>query len=109
MGIDVKIRNKRFIKKPLKIEDIAGRYNYGHADDYYRFEEGLVTGTNIVYDPQHIGRGFEFEWTGDDKDEISLRLNFLTTIYDIRIFYETVRNIMQLWGAKEFQVDDGVF
>lgn len=105
MGVDVTIRNKKLIKKPLTIADVAGGNPYGHADEYFRLEDGLIQGTNIIYDKRHIGRGFEFVWTGDDKNEISLRLNYLSTNYDIHLFYDCIRNIMTLWGAKEFTQD----
>jgi hypothetical protein len=109
VGVDVIIRNKKLIRKPLTISDVAGRYAYGHMDDFFRYEEGLIKGTNIVFDKEHIGRGFEFDWTGDDKNEIHLRLNFLATIYDIHIFYECIRNIMIVWGTKSFVQDDITF
>lgn len=105
MGVDVTIRNKKLIKRPLTIADVVGSNPYGHADEYFRLEDGLTQGTNIVYDKRHIGRGFEFSWTGDDKNEISLRLNYLSTNYDIHLFYECIRKIMTLWGAKEFTQD----
>jgi hypothetical protein len=105
MGVDVTIRNRKLIKRPLTIADVAGSNPYGHADEYFRLEDGLIQGTNIVYDKRHIGRGFEFDWTGDDRNEISLRLNFLSTNYDIHLFYATIRNIMTIWGAKEFTQD----
>lgn len=105
MGVEVTIHNKKLIKRPLTISDVAGSNPYGHADDWFRLEDGLVQGINIIYDQRHIGRGFEFNWTGDDRNEISLRLNFLSTNYDIHLFYECIRNIMTLWGAKEFTQD----
>ena len=109
MGIEVRIQNKRLIKKPLNISDIVGSYSYGYMDDFFRLKEGLVEGTNVVYDPQHIGRGFEFDWNNDLKSEISLRLNFLSTIYDIKIFYECIRTIMTVWGAKTFEQDGSTY
>lgn len=105
MGVDVTIRNKKLIKRPLTISDVAGNNPYGHADEYFRFEDGLIQGVNIIYDRSHIGRGFEFNWTGDDRNEISLRLNYLSTNYDIHLFYDCIRNIMTRWGAKEFMQD----
>ncbi len=41
MGVDVTIRNKKLIKKPLTIADVAGGNPYGHADEYFRLEDGL--------------------------------------------------------------------
>lgn len=105
MGIDVRIQNKKLFKKPLTVAEIKGKYVAGHMDDFYRFEEGIVEGANIIYDPEHIGRGFEFDWNNDLKNEIHLRLNFLSTIYDIKIFYECIKTIMTLWGAKSFEQD----
>ena len=92
MGVDVTIRNMKLIKRPLTISDVVGNNPYGHADEYFRFEDGLIQGVNIIYDRSHIGRGFEFNWTGDDRNEISLRLNYLSTNYDIHLFYDCIRN-----------------
>ena len=106
MGIDVRIKNGQLFKKPLKIEDVTlGKYKYGALDDYWRNTEELTEGYNVLYDPNHIGRGIEFLWSENLKDEIELKANFLSTKYDMEMFYEVIRNILHIWKAKSFEHD----
>ncbi len=106
MGVDVRIKNRQIIKKALKIEDITlGKYKYGSLDDYWRNTGELAEGYNVLYDPNHIGRGMEFKWSNNLKDEIELRVNFLSTKYDIEMFYEVIRNILNVWKVKQFDHD----
>ncbi len=101
MGVDVTIKNRQLFKKPLSISGITmGKYAYGNMDDYWRRQDGLIQGFNILYNPAKIGRGIEFEWKNNLKDEINLRVNFLSTGYDIDMFYDVIRNIMHVWKAK---------
>lgn len=104
MSVVVKIRNKQFFKKPLSINDLTlFKYSYGHLDDYFRCVDELIEGYNVLYDPNKIGRGIEFKWFNNLKDEIELRVNYLSTKYDIEMFYEVIRNIMHVWKAKTFE------
>ncbi len=106
MGVDVKIKNKQLFKKALKIEDITlGKYKYGYLDDYWRNTGELEEGYNVLYDPDNIGRGMEFQWSNNLKNEINLRINFFSTKYDMEMFYEVIRNILHVWKVKSFEHD----
>ena len=109
MGIDVRIKNGQLFKKALKIEDITlGKYEYGSTDEYWRNTGELIEGYNILHDPNHIGRGMEFKWSKNLKDEIELRVNFFSTRYDMEMFYEVIRNILHVWKVKSFEHDASV-
>lgn len=110
MGVDVRIKNRQIFKKALKINDITlGKYKYGSLDNYWRNTDELVEGRNILYHPNHIGRGIEFQWSDNLKDEIALRVNFLSTKYDMEMFYEVIRNILHVWKAKSFEHDASIY
>ena len=51
------------------------------------------------------GKGIEFQRSNNLKNEIELRLNFLSTKYDKEMFYEGIRNILHVWNAKSFDHD----
>ena len=106
MSIEVTIKNGQLFKKPLQISDLTMRkYAYGSLDGSWRNTGELVEGYNVLYDPNRIGRGIEFSWSNNVKDEIELRVNFISTKYDMDMFYEVIRNILHVWKAKSFDHD----
>ena len=110
MSVDVTIKNRQFLKKPLSIKDvIMGKYAYGTVDEYGRNTGKHVPGDIVVYDPKKIGRGVTLPWNRIYKDEISIRLNHLCTKYDADMFYDIVRNIMHVWKTKKFEQDGNMF
>ena len=110
MSVEVVIKNRQLFKKPLSINNLTlGKYSYGHFDDYYRRVDGLIEGFNVLYNPNKIGRGIQFQWSNFLRNEISLSVNFAGTKYDIEMFHEVIRNIMHVWKAKTFERDGVVY
>lgn len=111
MGIDVTIRNRQFFKKALKITDITmEKYACGTLDEYDRNTGEVTNGDLIVYNPKKIGRGVcVTNWNPNIKSQIDLRVNFLSTRYDMEMFYDIIRNIMHVWKADTFEQDGSTF
>lgn len=108
MGLDVTIKNKQFIKKPLKLDDLKmGKYAVGGIDEFGRLSNKFKAGGDLaVYDPSKIGRGIVvLGWSDDVKNSINLRVNYFSSKYDMEMFYAIIRNIMHVWKAKTFEQD----
>lgn len=106
MSIKVTIKNGQLLRKPLKLTDLTmGKYAYGSLDGNWRNTGELVEGYNVLYDPNRIGRGIEFSWSKNVKDKIELHVNFISTKYDMEMFYQVIRNILHVWKAKSFEHD----
>lgn len=111
MGIEVTVKNRQLFKKALKIKDLTlGKYACGNSDEHMRNTCEVADGDLIIYNPQKIGRGIvALNWCPNIKDEINLRVNFLSTRYDMEMFYEIIRNVMHVWKAKNFEQDGNIF
>jgi len=111
MGIDVTVKNRQLFKRALKISDLTlGKYACGAPDEYFRNTCEVADGEIIIYNSQKIGRGVQVTgWNSNVKDEINLRVNFLSTRYDMEMFYEIIRNVMHVWKAKTFEQDGNEF
>ena len=106
MSIDVLIKNKQLFKKTLSLQDVTlGKYACGKLDEFGRNDRKSCEGNIVIYDPKKIGRGVSLTWTPDMKNEIALSVNFLSTKYDMEMFYAIIRNVMQVWKAKTFEQD----
>lgn len=105
MSVEIVIKNKQLIKKPLTIEDITmGKYACGTSDQYMRNTGEVKDGDLIVYNPNKIGRGIGvLPWKSDLKTEITLLANSFSTKYDFEMFYDIVGNIMKVWKTKHFE------
>ena len=111
MGIDVTIKNRQLFKRALKIEDLTlGKYACGTSDEYERNTFKVTDGNLVIYNPDKIGRGITaLGWNSNVKDKIELSVNFLSTRYDMEMFYEIIRNVMHVWKAKDFEQDGITF
>ena len=105
MSVEVVIKNKQLIKKPLTIQDITmGKYACGTSDQYMRNTGEVKEGNLIVYNPKKIGRGIGIlPWKSDLKKEITLLAYSFSTRYDFELFYDIVGNIMRVWKTKHFE------
>lgn len=109
MSVEVVIKNKQFIKKPLTIQDITmGKYAAGTIDQYMRNTCEVKAGELVIYNPDKIGRGVSINgWSSDLKNEISIVANSFSTKYDYEMFYDIVGNIMRVWKTKNFE-EEGI-
>lgn len=109
MSVEVVIKNKQFIKKPLTIQDITmGKYAAGTIDQYMRNTREVKDGELVVYNPDKIGRGVSvMGWNSDIKNEIAIVANSFSTKYDYEMFYDIVGNIMRVWKTKNFE-EEGI-
>lgn len=105
MSVEIVIKNKQFIKKPLTIQDITmGKYACGTSDEHMRNTGEVKDGDLIVYNPNKIGRGIGvLPWNSELKTEVHLLANSFSTKYDFEMFYDIVRNIMSVWKTKVFE------
>ena len=105
MSVEVVIKNKQLIKKPLTIQDITmGKYACGSSDQYMRNTGEVKEGDLIVYNPKKIGRGIGIlPWKSGLKTEITLLANSFSTRYDFELFYDVIGNIMRVWKTKHFE------
>lgn len=105
MSVEVVIKNKQLIKKPLTIKDITmGKYAAGTIDQYMRNTREVKDGELVVYNPDKIGRGVSISgWSSDLKNEISIVANSFSTKYDYEMFYDIIGNIMRVWKTKSFE------
>ncbi len=98
MGIDITIRQRALIKKELPLEVIVGEKLVYGAYDGLRTNPGQMGEREIiVWNPDHIGRGFSVQWKTGEKKKTDLRLPLPSTDEEIEDFYETVRRIAQFW------------
>ena len=105
MSVDVTIKNKKLLKKELKVKDfIFDGMRYGIMDDAYRLDEGKIGECTIVFNSKHLCRGYELSCS---KNCVNLRLLIPTSDEDIRFFYDYVRKICEKLNAKDF-LKDGV-
>ena len=104
MPSQVIIRNRSGYRKPLDIytlvqDDLA----YGIHDSSWRLKEGeLAEGKVVIYNPEHIGRGIEVNWSDFLNREVSLTLPLPCTIHDMDVLYRVTSRIMAYWDAESF-------
>ena len=111
MSIDVTIRNRQLIKKPLELQDLAlGKYACCSLDEYGRNTGEIKDGDIVIYDPEAIGRGITVRaWSSNITKEIQLMVNSLATRRDMELFYEVIKSVMHVWKAKTFEQEDIVY
>lgn len=109
MSVEVVIKNKQLIKKPLTIKDITmGKYAAGTIDQYMRNTREVKAGELVVYNPDKIGRGVSvMGWSSAVKDKIAIVANSFSTKYDYEMFYDIIGNIMRVWKTKNFE-EEGI-
>lgn len=109
MAREIIIRNSRFFKSPLSIDDIIGKENwvYGTSDENGRIETGKADGSGplIVYDPIHIGRGVQV-LNIESRKEIQLALPHPATEGDVRMLYCMAQRIASLWKADNIALEE---
>ncbi len=111
MPSQVIIRNRSGYRKPLDIytlvqDDLA----YGIHDSSWRLKEGeLAEGKVVIYNPEHIGRGIEVNWSDFLNREVRLTLPLPCTIHDMDVLYRVTSRIMDYWDTDSFSQDGNIF
>lgn len=108
MAREIIIYNKKFIKRPLNIEDIIGSENYGYgiSDEHFRLDIGKTLGGPLmVFDKNNIGRGVHIvDLT--NKKELRLSLSVPATENDVKMLYKLASRIASLWNTKHIFVEE---
>ena len=93
MSVEVVIKNKQFIKKPLTVKDITmGKYSCGTVDQYMRNTREVKNGDLVIYNKDKIGRGVTvMGWSSAVKNEVTVVANALSTRYDYEMFYDIIK------------------
>ncbi len=100
MAVGVLIKDKRILKKKLRIEDfILDGMSYGIIDSNFRLDEGKL-GTNIVvFDKKDIIRGFEISLSDNG---VNLYMSLPTSDAEIKRFYDYIKKICEMLHTKTF-------
>lgn len=100
MSIDITIRQRAADKKPLPLEVIVGEELVYGAFDGLRTNPGEAGEREIVvWNPDHIGRGFSVEWKEGETRKTAMRLPMPSTDAEIKDFYQAVERIAKYWSA----------
>ncbi len=104
MSIDIVIRQKGFLKKPLPPSVILGEHlSCGVYEEGYRLNVGEWKGDDgeiAVFDPLHKGRGFSVTWTPTQKKGVVLRALHPTCAEELKAFYAVVARITDYWSCS---------
>ncbi|MCM1089293.1 MAG: DUF4299 domain-containing protein [Butyrivibrio sp.] len=106
MSIEVTIRQKGILKKPLPLDVILGEsLKYGDYDGVRLEFDKLGETEFVVYNSAHIGRGFSVVWKKGEKHKVDLRLLTPSSDEEIEDFYECVNRIAAFWSNSAIEVD----
>lgn len=104
MAVNVTIKSKGLFKKELKMEDVLlGNMRYGIMDENYRLDEGKVGEYTVIFNNNHICRGYEITLK---KGEINLSMPLPTSNEDIEFFYEYIKILCEKMKTKTFIRED---
>ena len=105
MPSQVVIRNRSGYRKPLDIYTLVQNdLAYGVHDSSWRLKEGeLAEGRVVIYNPEHIGRGIEVQWSDFLNRDVRLSLPLPCTIHDMDVLYRVTSRIMAYWDADSFR------
>lgn len=67
--------------------------SFGHDNDFYILEDGMVERTAILYNPSRIGRGIFFDGRNIDEGIIEISYNIPTTESEIEDFINVAREL----------------
>ncbi len=100
MAVEVTIKNKSLFKRKLNIKDlILDGIRYGIMDEAFRLEENKIGENTVLFDKQHVCRGFEVSL---NNNEIFLRMPLPTSTKDIEFFYNYITKICKKLNTKKF-------
>ena len=107
MSVDITIMQKAANKKVLPLEIILGKdLHFGALDVNFCLHAGQRAESEIlVFNPQHLARGFSVLWKPEEKEKVTLRALTPTTNEEIQDFFDTVRRITNYWGDSVVLLD----
>lgn len=80
---------------------------FGHDNDFYILEDGMVEQTAILYNPKRIGRGIFFDAQNIEEGKIEISYNIPTTEAEITDFINIVKELeRQLKKVEMFCVEE---
>lgn len=104
MSVNVTIKSKGLFKKELKLEDcLLENMRYGIMDENYRLDENKVGEYTVVFNRNHICRGYEINIK---KGEINLSMPLPTSNEDITFFYDYIQMLCKKMNTKVFIRDE---
>lgn len=111
MSVEIRLEAKGIFRKEVTLEDMTlGTLRYGVMDEFFRLDEGSLKGEwKAFYDPDHIGRGFETDWSPGCRDQVTLRLPLPATEWDIHWMFAAVRHIAKKWNLRDFTMDERTY
>lgn len=107
MSVNVRIKQKKLLKKPLDINDIIAISNlsYGISDQNYRLVPDKTGANTLLYDSKRLARGIEVSF---EQHDIILVLSLPTGHEEIIGFYELIKKICWQLKTDQFLIDDQV-
>ena len=99
MAVEVTIKQNGPIRDYKLEAFIKDKFKYGVLDNHYRLIIGEHGKNMILYAPDMIGRGIDFRI---ETDGIFLRLSIPSGSNEINIFYDLIKDVAEMFGAKEF-------
>ena len=99
MSVDITIMQKGTNKKTLPLEVILGKdLHFGALDVNFCLHAGQRAESEIlVFNPQHIARGFSVLWKPEETEQVTLRALTPTTNEEIQDLFDAVRRITNYW------------
>lgn len=81
--------------------------NFGHDNDFYILEDGMVERTAILYNPKRIGRGIFFDAQNIEEGKVEISYNIPTTEAEITDFINIVKELeRQLKEVEMYCVEE---
>ncbi|MDO4283208.1 MAG: DUF4299 family protein [Clostridia bacterium] len=105
MSVNVKIEAQGLFKKRLSVQDIVTLKHlaYGISDENYRLIPDKIAEHTLVYDTKILARGIEVSF---DHDSVLLRLCLPTSLSEINLFYQLIKDICKELKTKSFMRDE---
>lgn len=100
MAIDVTIKSNKLFKKELKINDVIfDDMRYGIMDEAYRLVENETGEYTVVFNNNHICRGYEVSFK---KGIVNLRMSVPTSRTETEFFYDYIKKIAKKMNTNYF-------
>lgn len=106
MSVEVRIKNRNLFKRKININDlIFDDIRYGIMDEAFRLEENKIGENIVIFDHNHICRGFEISL---NSNEVYLRMPLPTSNKDVEFFYNYIKKVCSKLKSKTFIREDTI-